>query len=49
MGRLLLALLADLVLESAATGRRSVAHEFDRYLERRGLVPPPAPRETPAR
>ena len=42
MGQLLLALLADIVFESAATRRRAFEREMDGYFEKRGLVPPPA-------
>ena len=37
----LLAMLADIVFESAAERPRAFAREMDRYFEERGLVPPP--------
>ena len=46
MGQLLLAFLADIVFESAATRGRAFAREMDRYFEERGLVPAP-PQEKP--
>ena len=46
MATLLLALLADIVFESAATRRRAFTQEMDRYFEKRGLVPTPKPIRT---
>ena len=45
MGQLLLAFLADIVFESAATRGRAFERDMDRYFEKRGLVPPPAEEE----
>jgi hypothetical protein len=44
-----LALLADLVFESAASMRRVFATEMDRYLTRRGFVAAPPPARTAVR
>ena len=41
MAHVLLALLADLVFESAASRPRAFRREMDRYLEERGFVQPP--------
>jgi len=46
MASLLLALLADIVFESAAIRRRAFTQEMDRYFEERGLVPTPRPSRT---
>ena len=46
MANLLLALLADIVFESAATRRRAFTQEMDRYFEERGLVSAPKPSRT---
>jgi hypothetical protein len=43
---LLLAFLADIVFESAATRRRAFTQEMDRYFEERGLVSAPKPSRT---
>ena len=48
MANLLLAFLADIVFESAATRRRAFTREMDRYFEERGLVSAPN-RPAPAR
>jgi hypothetical protein len=49
MAQLLLALLTDLVFESAASAQRSFRGEMDRYLEDRGLLRDPARQPVPAR
>ena len=49
MVQLLLGFLTDVVLEAAASARRSFAAEMNRYFEERGLAAKPAPRPTPAR
>jgi hypothetical protein len=49
MAQLLLALLADIVFESAASAQRSFRGEMDRYLEDRGLPRDLAPQPVPAR
>ena len=46
MANLLLALLADIVFESAASRRRAFTQEMDRYFEERGLVSTPKPSRT---
>ena len=46
MANLLLALLADIVFESAAARRRAFTQEMDRYFQERGLVTAPKPSRT---
>jgi hypothetical protein len=45
----LMALLADIVFESAASTQRSFSREMDRYLEKRGLDKKPAARPATTR
>ena len=49
MARVLMAILAEIVFESAASAQRSFSSEMDSYLEKRGLAKKPAPRPAPAR
>jgi hypothetical protein len=49
MVQVLLALLADIVFESAASAQRSFRGEMDRYLDGRGLSRNPAARPVPVR
>ena len=46
MANLLLAFLADIVFESAATRRRAFTQEMDRYFEERGLLSATKPSRT---
>jgi len=49
IARLLLGLLADLVVDSVASGRNSFSEEMNGYLERRGLTRDGATHKVPAR
>ena len=49
MAQFLLALLVDVVFESAASAQRTFSGEMNRYLDERGLTKKPARRPVPAR
>jgi len=46
MSQLLLAVLSEILFESAASQRRAFTREMDRYFKQRGLSPSTSPRKS---